>query len=655
MVDPPPGSGPVLIVLSARDGERLREQALALAERIEAGEIGDRDLEDVSYTLMVGREAMKHRLAMVVGSVEELQARLRAFAAGDARAALVGRVEKRAAGAGPASGDSLATLARRWVDGEEIEAAEPFHGQRRRLHLPTYPFAREEYRPAAASTKEEDGGITLDPAAFYLRDHRVHSRGVLPGAMSLELVRAAYVRSAGIAFAAPVSLRQILWRQPAVVEAEPIAARVEFEPAAEGSSFRLLTGEDRVHVQGFVARDAELASRGFVDLRAVRSRCPEAVRAGEFYEIFRPSGIEYGPSFRAVSEVFAGSGEALARLRLPPGIPGEFALHPAMLDGAFQACAVLLRGTGPETAVPFALERLEVLGPTTAGMWVHVRELSTAGAVRKLDLDLADADGAICVRVRGFSLRTLVAPPPEPPSRHVDTQAYLARMIAEESRVAAGAISPEEPLEAYGLDSMMIGRLTDRLERDFGPLPKTLFFEYQTIEQLAGYFAKEHGGRPEPPAAPAAPGSAIAIIGLAGRYPGARNVAEFWENLARGRDSISEVPLSRWDHSLYYDPQRGPGKTNSKWGGFVEDADCFDPLFFNISPREAEFLDPQERIFLQCACEAIEDAGYTRATLAPGAAPMAGGNERTRPPPPCTGMPPGPPAGRAQWTADRHR
>src|SRR5207248_1464001 len=107
----------------------------------------------------------------------------------------------------------------------------------------------------------------------------------------------------------------------------------------------------------------------------------------------------------------------------------------------------------------------------------------------------------------------------------------------------------------------------------------------------------------------------IAIIGLAGRYPGAQNVQQFWENLREGRDSITEIPADRWDHSLYFDQEKNkPGKTYSKWGGFLEGMEQFDPLFFAISPLDAEGMDPQERLFLQCAYETLEDAGYTRPT-----------------------------------------
>lgn len=109
----------------------------------------------------------------------------------------------------------------------------------------------------------------------------------------------------------------------------------------------------------------------------------------------------------------------------------------------------------------------------------------------------------------------------------------------------------------------------------------------------------------------------IAIVGLAGRYPQANNVEEFWANLQQGRDCITEVPAARWDMSQYFDSEKGKqGKSHSKWGGFIDGIDEFDPLFFNISPHEAENIDPQERLFLQCVYHTLEDAGYTRESLA---------------------------------------
>ncbi|MCP5006763.1 MAG: hypothetical protein GY941_22890, partial [Planctomycetes bacterium] len=108
----------------------------------------------------------------------------------------------------------------------------------------------------------------------------------------------------------------------------------------------------------------------------------------------------------------------------------------------------------------------------------------------------------------------------------------------------------------------------------------------------------------------------IAIIGLSGRYSESVNVREYWKNLRDGKDCIIEVPGNRWKWREYFCEDRGKGGSHySKWGGFIEGVDEFDPLFFNISPREAEVMDPQERLFLEHAWMAMEDAGYTRQRL----------------------------------------
>src|ERR1044071_2825103 len=107
------------------------------------------------------------------------------------------------------------------------------------------------------------------------------------------------------------------------------------------------------------------------------------------------------------------------------------------------------------------------------------------------------------------------------------------------------------------------------------------------------------------------PKDRIAIIGIGCRFPGGANDAEsFWKLLVEGRDAVTDVPTDRWNVERYYDPEPGiPGKTFAKRGGFLDQIDQFDPQFFGISPREAPYVDPQHRLLLETACEAIEDAG----------------------------------------------
>ncbi|MEQ1514799.1 MAG: SDR family NAD(P)-dependent oxidoreductase, partial [Lysobacteraceae bacterium] len=240
------------------------------------------------------------------------------------------------------------------------------------------------------------------------------------------------------------------------------------------------------------------------------------------------------------------------------------------------------------------------------------------------------------------------------------TQDWLCRQFSALLKLSSHRIDPRAPLEQYGIDSILAMRLTNALEKTFGSLSKTLFFEYRSIAELAehlvstqspvlsGLFAKSRAtaaavetpvavraaevkpatrsrslsARLSPSVLPQVAGVAersaepIAIVGLSGRYPEAPDLATYWRNLRDGKDCITEIPRDRWDWRDYFTEDRTQsGSHYSRYGGFITGVDEFDPQFFNIAPREAKQIDPQERLFLQHAWMAIEDAGYSRASL----------------------------------------
>ena len=217
------------------------------------------------------------------------------------------------------------------------------------------------------------------------------------------------------------------------------------------------------------------------------------------------------------------------------------------------------------------------------------------------------------------------------------TLRYLQNIFAEKLKMPADQIGVNETYEIYGVDSLLGLEITNRLEEDFGTLAKTLLYERSTLTDLAAYFQKKHNDKLQALFAAQNPGSElssaesfieeyvspvttvadvtdIAIIGLHGIYPEAADLDEFWENLKAGRDCITEVPAERWDYRDY--PVKvGDTTKYYKDGGFIPDIDKFDPLFFNIAPKDAALLDPQERLFMQSGCAVLEDAGYTRERL----------------------------------------
>jgi acyl transferase domain-containing protein/NAD(P)-dependent dehydrogenase (short-subunit alcohol dehydrogenase family) len=202
---------------------------------------------------------------------------------------------------------------------------------------------------------------------------------------------------------------------------------------------------------------------------------------------------------------------------------------------------------------------------------------------------------------------------PAPPVRAGgDLEDYVKGLYAEVSGIPLPDLDARVPLERYGLSSLLVVRLNALLQRDLGDVSSTLFYEHPDLAGVASALAARTvplptlAPAPAPAARPAPPDGAVAIVGIAGRYPQAPDLERFWENLEQGRDCITPLPVER----------RRPGwPPDLMVGGFLDEVDRFDPLFFSISPRDADLMDPQERLFLEVAWETLEDAGYPRRRL----------------------------------------
>ncbi len=457
---------PQVIILSARNEERLKEYAKKMADFLEKT---DADFVDIAYTLQCGREAMEERLAFVASSIHEAKEILSQYCQGktDIHNLYLGNLKKRKSMLGflvegkdgeeffeiLIKNKKLNKIAQIWVWGMEANWELNYSTYRpRRISLPTYPFADERYwistygKNLSAQSDKDSKDFKFHPLLhkntsdfseqrfssiftgqeFFFSDHVVNGKKVLPAVAYLEMVREGVKQASGsLGPNQIVSLKDITWASPIRVEQVPVKVHIGLHPKDNGEiNFQVYSnaGEEVAHSVGnaIISNIIEFPT---LDLNVLQTQCNQNTVEGiQCYKIFKAMGVEYGPACQGIESIFIGQDQVLAKLALPSNVSysiNQYILHPSLMDSALQASVVLslgqnIGGAGSKIpnkpVLPFAIEELQVIRSCSSAMWALIRyskDSETGDKLQKFDIDLCDDAGRICVRIKGYTSRIL--------------------------------------------------------------------------------------------------------------------------------------------------------------------------------------------------------------------------------------------------------
>lgn len=678
-----------LFLFSAKNRERLQAYVKEFVSLIiQTPEEKLPSFSDVAFTLQEGRTVMDERMAVIAGSFEELKMALDAYSCEMYDKSNLYCKENVSM---KAEDSQYCKEAIQWLKGNKPHIAVTG----KRVALPTYVFEKKQYwlkksEETRSDKRQPINSILLDCLEqrgsellfsktlrmedFYVRDHVVNGKRILPGVIYLEMARQAGEEAVNTKRV--VGIQNVVWSQ--AIEMDKITGNqvcVKLWNEKDFMPYEILSENKGIHGQGSLVFASELPIEAmYLDFTKIRERCFGKIEKEEMYKQFKKLEFHYGDTFKPVESIFFNEGEAVGYIRADKSLHDEFnqfQMHPVLLEGSLQVAGFLVdRFTNPTSPyIPFSIERLEIYGPLTRECLVHaeMEERAKNSSVQNANVTICDMTGRVLVKILKYMTRSFVkteknvkvinkneahigCAAKQVGNADASVEDYITKalraIIVEIVGLEEEEIDEQEELENYNMDSMLLMEFSNKINGEFqSTLTPAMFFELEplTLAKVSQYMLEHYGEKIKEMISPVAVSvkedegekieeslefdmaeketvrkeliekEPIAVIGVAGRMPMSKDLEEFWQNLIKKRDMVEEIPEQRFDwHKYYGDPMNEEGKTNSRWGGFMRDIDKFDGEFFGITPKEAKYMDPQQRIMFEMVWELLEDAGYTK-------------------------------------------
>lgn len=563
---------PYLVVLSAKNKERLKAYAQDMLNFVDKNEVG---LPDFTYTLQVGRDEMSERLALVASDIDELKKKLFEYIQIGEKANQIfqnnvqqnkGRFKTLIEGAaGKAFLEALveqrdlAKLAELWVSGVVFDWS-LFYGKGlpRRISIPPYPFAKERCWPEGKNNVSDSGISTataLHPllhkntsdllqqsyssqfgeSEFFLKDYTLLSYKVLSSSAYLEMARAAVEHAMpGVDKSTQIELRNIVWSKPLLCHQTAPVNIALFANDNEHIDYEVYTAEgdiDIVYFQGQAALGEQAKQKKHAIKSLQENMKISDLNVEDIYIAYRDIGLDYGPGFQCLDELYIGENQLLAKVHLPKPLSakqGEYVLHPSLLEAAIQACLgfkvgleINLELTAGQPLLPVSIQVLRCIELREKIAFIFVRYSDKHKG--KLDIDLCDEQGRIGVQLLGLELKVQAFDVLQEESSEVSevapiisvdvykfyrdqsaangtvlelsveekTKVFVQQLMANQLKAAADDIDMDCHLMDAGITSIGMAEMTQSIKEyvdpDFSP---AAFFECSTPQDFSTLLSK---------------------------------------------------------------------------------------------------------------------------------------------------------------------
>jgi pimeloyl-ACP methyl ester carboxylesterase/acyl carrier protein len=528
-----------LLALSAKHPDSLKQRLEDLHGHLK--DHADLPLEAIAYTLNVGRNHFDYRCAFVVSSIEELQDALEEIKQGKKPnhyliakdkisteqepifEEILGRVleelpEKKSE---PSTYyKKLLSLADLYIKGYNIDW-EVLHQReaKQRISLPTYPFLKKSYW---INQKEIKGGIetisrttslhplldanvsTLEAQCFtkvfteqefYLADHQVNNDILLPGAVYLEMARAA--GELALPHQSILGFSNIGWLRPLKVDHKPQMAKIKIYSLDSEVRFEVITepredsgdsSKSVIHAQGtirYAAKGQTSPELIRLDVEGIKAGCSKKQSKDNIYAVLKSKGLVYGAGFQTIEELWYNDTETLAKLCLPPHLDHnqQWGLHPSLMEGALQASMNFIGEKSTSPYLLFSVEDLDIymkVPGTHTSYYAYLQKEEH----NRFHVALLDEKGLVCFKLRNVMVQPLEATPSVQVSETATLIYTIKKIITESLKIDISILEESNNIGDIGIDSIVFMEILKNIKKELN-LDNIFLSEFAGINTIS--------------------------------------------------------------------------------------------------------------------------------------------------------------------------